>query len=130
MKYIISGRYLLISFLLFAGYASSAQKASEIRALETLNAPNMKTYIIEREIPGIWKSTPVELRNISQTSCKVLKIMGPGIEWVHSYVAGNKTYCIYKAESEELIREHAKKAGFPANLITEISSIISPATAE
>jgi hypothetical protein len=90
----------------------------------------MKTYIIEREIPGIGKSTPIQLRNISQTSCKALKIMGPGIEWVHSYVAGNKTYCIYKAESEELIREHAKKAGFPANLITEISSIISPATAE
>ena len=89
----------------------------------------MKTYLIEREIPGAGKLTPEQLKAISQTSCNVLKEMGPQIQWIQSYVTGNKIYCIYKAESEELIREHAKKGGFPANTIIEVSSGISPATA-
>jgi len=89
----------------------------------------MKTYLIEREIPNAGKLTPAELKAISQTSCSVLKEMGPRIQWIHSYVTGNKIFCIYKAENPELIREHAKKGGFPANTITEISSTISPATA-
>ena len=89
----------------------------------------MKTFVIEREIPGAGKFTPEQLKGISQTSCGVLKQMGTGIEWIHSYVTGNKIYCIYKALNEELIREHAKRGGFPANSIAEISTIISPATA-
>ena len=89
----------------------------------------MKTYIIEREIPGAGKFTAAELKAISQTSCGVLKEMGPKIQWLQSYVAGDKIYCIYKAGNEELIREHAKKGGFPANMITEVANIISPATA-
>lgn len=89
----------------------------------------MKTYLIEREIPGAGKLTPEQLKGISQTSCTVLKEMGPSIQWVHSYVTGNKIYCIYKAENEELIREHAKKGGFPANSIVEVGSTISPETA-
>ena len=89
----------------------------------------MKTYLIEREIPNAGKFTADELKSISQKSCGVLKEMGPKIEWIHSYVTGNKIYCVYKAQNEDLIREHAKKGGFPANTIVEIPSIISPATA-
>lgn len=89
----------------------------------------MKTYLIEREIPDAGKLTPEQLKGISQASCTVLKEMGPKIEWVHSYVTGNKIFCIYKAENEDLIREHAKKGGFPANSITQVATVISPATA-
>ena len=89
----------------------------------------MKTYVIERNIPNASIMTPQELKTVSQTSCAVLKEMGSRIQWIQSYVAGNKIYCIYKAENEELIREHAKKGGFPANVITEVASVISPATA-
>lgn len=89
----------------------------------------MKTYLIEREIPDAGKLTADQLKSISQTSCSVLKEMGSKIQWLQSYVTGNKIYCIYKAESEELIREHAKKGGFPANTIVEVGTVISPATA-
>ena len=89
----------------------------------------MKTYLIEREIPGAGKLTQEELKSISQTSCSVLNEMGPQIQWQHSYVTGDKIVCIYNAENEDLIREHAKKGGFPANNIIEVSSTISPATA-
>jgi hypothetical protein len=89
----------------------------------------MKTYLIEREIPGAGKLSPEQLKAISQKSCSVLDEMGPKIQWEHSYVTGDKIFCIYKAENEELIKEHADKGGFPANNIIEISSVISPATA-
>ncbi len=89
----------------------------------------MPKYVIEREFPGAGKMTSDELKGISQKSCSVLKDMGPKIEWIHSYVNGNKIHCIYKAENEELLREHAKKGGFPITSITEVNSIISPATA-
>jgi len=89
----------------------------------------MKTYLIERQIAGAGNLTPEQLRAISQTSCAVLNGMGPQIEWIHSYVTGDTIYCIYRAENEELIREHARKGGFPANKILESRSIISPATA-
>ena len=89
----------------------------------------MNTYLIEREIPDAGKLSPEQLKIISQKSCSVLEEMGPAIQWIHSYVTGDKIYCIYKAENEELIREHAKKGGFPANSIFEVPSIISPATA-
>ncbi len=90
----------------------------------------LKTYLIEREIPGAGDMSAEELKAISQTSCAVLKDMGPQIEWLHSYVTDNKIYCVYKAESMDLIREHADKGGFPANSISELSTMISPATAE
>ena len=89
----------------------------------------MKTYVIEREIPNAGKLAAEQLKTIAQTSCAVLEEIGPSIEWVHSYVTGNKIYCIYKAANEELIREHATKGGFPANTVSEVASIISPATA-
>lgn len=89
----------------------------------------MKTYVIEREIPGAGKLTAAELKAISQTSCSVLEEMGPQIEWIHSYVTGEKLFCVYKSENEELIREHAKQGGFPVNRINELATMISPATA-
>jgi len=90
----------------------------------------MKTYVIEREIPGAGKLTGAELKTISQTSCNVIKVLGPGIEWVQSYVTENKIYCIYRAESEEVLRIHAAKGGFPINSVSALSTMISPATAE
>ena len=129
MKTMTNRCNLILAIMLFTGYASIAQKSTATDNSKTSNATEMKTYLIEREIPGAGKLTPEQLKSISQTSCTVLKEMGPRIQWIHSYVTGNKIYCIYKAESEELIREHAKKGGFPANTIVEISSVISPATA-
>jgi len=90
----------------------------------------MKTYVIEREIPNAGSLTDEQLQAISKKSNDVLKTLGPKIQWVESYVTGNKIYCVYKAENEELIQEHAEKGGFPANKITQVSSIISPATAD
>ena len=121
---------LLIAIMLFAGYNTMAQNTTATDKSKTLNQTEMKTFLIEREIPGAGKLTPDQLKGISQTSCSVLKEMGPEIQWVHSYVTGNKIYCIYKAKNAELIRQHAKKGGFPANSIVEVSSVISPATAE
>jgi hypothetical protein len=90
----------------------------------------MPKYLIEREIPGAGKLSPQELRAISQKSCSVLSKMGPQIQWLQSYVTGDKIYCVYIAPNEELVREHAQQGGFPANSISEVSSIIDPTTAE
>jgi len=90
----------------------------------------MKTYVIERIIPGAGDLTAEQLKGISQTSCTVLQEMGPKIEWQHSYVTGDKVYCVYKAKNKALIEEHAKKGGFPANSISEVATVISPATAK
>lgn len=121
---------LILVTMLFTGFVASAQKTSSSTNSTTANNTQMKTYLIEREIPGAGEFTPEKLKTISQTSCSVLKEMGPKIQWIQSYVTGNKIYCIYKAESADLIREHAKRGGFPANTIVEISSVISPATAQ
>ena len=90
----------------------------------------MPKYLIEREIPGAGKLTAQELKAISQTSCGVLSKMGPQIQWVHSYVAKDKIYCIYIAPNEEMVREHARQGGFPANVVTAVSTIIEPITSE
>ena len=90
----------------------------------------MPKYVIEREIPGAGKLTPEQLKAISQTSCGVLSNMGPEIQWVHSYVTTDKIYCVYNAANEEMVREHAKKGGFPANSVSEVATIIDPTTAE
>ena len=90
----------------------------------------MPKYVIEREIPGAGKLSPEQLKDISQTSCGVLSKMGPEIQWVHSYVTTDKIYCIYNAANEEMVREHAKQGGFPANSISEVAAIIDPTTAE
>lgn len=90
----------------------------------------MPKYVIERDLPGAGKLTPDELRGVSQKSCNVLSKLGPDIQWIHSYVTADKIYCIYRAPNEAMIREHAKQGGFPANKISEVSTIIEPTTAE
>ena len=90
----------------------------------------MPKYVIEREIPGAGKLTAQQLQEISQKSCGVLRNMGPQIQWVQSYVTDDKVYCIYIAESEEAVREHARQGGFPANRVSEVKQVIDPTTAE
>lgn len=90
----------------------------------------MPKFVIEREIPGAGALSPAQLQAISQKSCGVLSNLGPSIQWVHSYVTGDKIYCIYIAPNEELVREHATQGGFPANRISQITTIIDPTTAE
>jgi len=90
----------------------------------------MPKYLIEREVPGAGNLTTQELQAISQKSCSVLNRLGPQIQWVESYVTGDKIYCVYIAPNEELVREHARQGGFPANRISEIKTTIDPTTAE
>jgi hypothetical protein len=90
----------------------------------------MPKFLIEREIPGAGSLSQPELQSISQTSCGVLQKMGPQIQWLESYVTGDKVYCVYIAPNEEMIREHASQGGFPVNRISEIKTIIDPTTAE
>ena len=90
----------------------------------------MPKYIIEREIPGAGKLSAAELKAVSQKSCAVLRKLGPQIQWLESFVTGDKIYCVYIAPNEQLIREHAQQGGFPANRISEIKTTISPTTAE
>jgi Protein of unknown function (DUF4242) len=87
-------------------------------------------YLIEREVPGAGKLSPEQLKGLSQKSCGVLNNLGPQIQWIHSYVTGDKIYCVYLSPNENLIREHARLGGFPANSISEIKTIIDPSTAE
>ncbi len=90
----------------------------------------MPKYVIEREVPGAGNMTPDQLTAISQTSCGVLRKLGSEIQWVNSYVTDDKIYCIYIAPNEEMIREHARQGGFPANKISQVRSGIDPTTAE
>ena len=90
----------------------------------------MPKYLIRREIPGAGKMSAAELQGASQTSCGVLAKLGPDIQWVHSYVTGDTIHCVYIAPNETLVRQHADQAGFPANEIMEIKTIIDPVTAE
>lgn len=90
----------------------------------------MPKFVVERDIPGAGKLSPAQLQAISQKSCGVLKELGPSIQWVHSYVTRDKIYCIYIAPNEEMVREHATQGGFPANRISQITTMIDPTTAE
>lgn len=90
----------------------------------------MPKFVIEREIPGAGKLSDSELRAISQKSVEVLKEMGPEIQWLHSYVTGDKIYCVYLAPDEKTVREHAQKGGFPANRVSAVRRLIDPTTAE
>ena len=120
-------KLILILTLITTNYALGQDNQNE-KLTEKNNT--MKTYVIERIIPGAGDLTVEQLQGISQTSCTVLKEMGPTIEWQHSYVTGDKVYCVYKAENKALVEEHAKKGGFPANSINEVATIISPETAK
>lgn len=90
----------------------------------------MPKFIIEREIPGAGALTAEQLQAVAQTSCSVLRNLGPQIQWLQSYVTGDKIYCVYIAPDEDLIREHASQGGFPANSIAKVLRIIDPTTAE
>ena len=90
----------------------------------------MPQFVIEREMPGVGGLSAGELKGASQNSCNVLRELGPEIQWVHSYVTDDKIYCIYRAPSEDLIREHAQTAGFPANSVSQVRSVIDPTTSE
>jgi hypothetical protein len=90
----------------------------------------MPKYVIEREIPGAGNLSAQELKAISQKSCGVLSNLGPQIQWLQSYVTGDKIYCVYIAPNEELVKEHAKQGGFPANRISQVATVIDPTTSE
>jgi Nickel responsive protein SCO4226-like len=88
----------------------------------------LKRYVIERDIPNIGASSEQDLSGAAATSNSALAQLAPRVQWEHSYVAGDKTFCIYLAENEEVIREHAKLSGFPASIITEVKATIDPTT--
>ena len=90
----------------------------------------MPKYVIERELPGAGRLSKEQLQGISEKSCGVLRHLGPQIQWVTSYVTEDKIYCVYIAPNAEIIREHAKQGGFPANKVSEVRSVIDPTTAE
>lgn len=90
----------------------------------------MPQYLIQRDIPGAGKLTAAELQGISQKSCSVLNTMGPQIQWVHSYVTADQIMCVYRAPNEQMLLEHARQGGFPANKISEVKTVIDPTTAE
>jgi len=119
---------LILVLIVFTLNYTQAQEKENQTTIK--NNDTMKTYVIERNIPGAGELTSEQLKGISQKSCSVLKEMEPKIEWQHSYVTGDKVYCVYKAENKELIEEHAKKGGFPANSVSEVKTVISTATAE
>lgn len=90
----------------------------------------MPKYVIERDIPGAGKLSAQELKAISQKSCGVLGNMGPQIQWLQSYVTGDRIYCVYIAPNEEMVREHARQGGFPANRVSKVVTVIDPTTSE
>jgi hypothetical protein len=90
----------------------------------------MPKFVIERNVPGVGSLSAEELQAISQKSCGVLRDMGPRIQWVQSYVTPDKIYCVYIAPDEKTIREHAERGGFPADRISQVTSLIDPTTAE
>jgi len=103
--------------------------ANELPSLESLPV-TQKMYVIERDMPGLGKMTPAELKAASQKSCSVLRHLGPEITWLQSYVTGDKMYCVYLAPNAELVRKHAREGGFPANAVNEVTTIIGPQTAK
>ena len=90
----------------------------------------MPKYVIERNIPEVGKLSSDQLRGLSQKSCNVLREMGPEIQWIQSYVTDNKIYCVYIAPNEEMVREHARLGGFPANHVAVVKTMIDPTTSE
>jgi hypothetical protein len=90
----------------------------------------MPKFVIERDIPGAGQFTAADLKAISQKSCGVLGSMGPQIQWIQSYVTGDRIYCVYQAPDEAMVRKHAELGGFPANRVDRVFTVIDPATAE
>lgn len=90
----------------------------------------MPKFVIERDLPGAGKLGAAELQGVSEKSCAVLRNLGPQIQWVQSYVTDNKIYCVYIAPNEQIIREHARQGGFPANKISQVRAVIDPTSSE
>ena len=90
----------------------------------------MPKFVIERDMPGLGKSTPSQLQAASRVSCGVLQEMGPQVQWVHSYVTGDKLYCVYVAPDEDILYEHARCGGFPITNVTQVSGVIDPSTGD
>jgi len=120
-------KFLIISALAF--FLNGLARAGEPVKPEAL-PEGQHMYVIERVIPGAGAFTAEKLKSIAQTSCGVLDKMGPKIQWLQSYVTGDKIYCVYLAPNEATVREHAKQGGFPANSVSQVSTIISPETAK
>jgi len=121
-------QFQLVAFRISGSFASAGCDKIQIK-IQPKQKP-MPKFIIERELPGAGKMSADELHGISQKSCSVLNQLGPQIQWLESHVTNDKIYCIYIAPNEEMIREHARRGGFPANRISEIKSVIDPTTAE
>lgn len=109
---------------------SCALALSAAAALAQSTATPPQRFVIEREIPGASKMSPEQLREAAKVSNRVLRELGPDIQWVQSFVAGDKIYCVYNAPNEAMIRSHAEKSGFPANRITPVAAVIDPTTAQ
>jgi hypothetical protein len=109
--------------------AASLLLAAGAFAQSTPKDAPLEKYVIERDLPGAGKLSAAELQGIARKSNGVLATMGPGIQWVESYVTGDKIYCVYRAQSEEAIRKHAEAGGFPANRISRVTSVIDPTSA-
>ncbi len=128
-------RLLLLAATLVIGTScalaqtSSAPAQSAAAPAKASSTAPMQRYVIEREIPGAGKMTAEQLRDAAAKSNKVLHDLGPDIQWVQSYVTGDKLYCVYNARSVELIKEHAARSGFPASRITPVTAVIDPTTA-
>lgn len=124
----ITATLMMLILLSLAVFAQS-KKATKPKTDNRMETKTMNTYVIEREIPDAGKLKAEDLQGISKTSCSVLKDLGPDIQWLHSYVTDNKIFCVYKAENEEILKEHARKGGFPINAVHKLSTVISPETA-
>ncbi|MEP2773265.1 MAG: DUF4242 domain-containing protein [Fulvivirga sp.] len=121
-----SRQFIFYSLVLASCNYSENQKSKEM----TNVSKELSTYVIEREIENVGSLSPEELKVVAQESNAAIKEIGSDIQWQHSYLVGNKTYCIYKARDKSLIIEHAKKAGAPVDNIRKVSSVIDPGTAD
>src|SRR5258706_1342648 len=110
--------------------ARRAPRDSSRRRIPHGRRSEMPKYVIERDIPGAGKMSDAEIHGIAQKSCGVLSKMGPKIQWLHSYVTGDKIYCVYIAPDAATVREHAEKGGFPADRVSAVTRMIDPTTAE
>jgi hypothetical protein len=129
MKKTTTQSFRALALAVIAFVLAGAAPAAEQPQPESLPA-GIKMFVIERNMPDLGTMKSEQLKAASQKSCGVLRDLGPDIRWLHSYVTGNKMYCVYLAPNEELVREHAKRGGFPADAVKEVTTIIGPKTAE
>ena len=121
---------LFTSSIFLTNCKSTKMTSAETIRTEVTAASNQNLYVIERTIPGAGNFSQQQLKEISQVSCGVLDELGSDIQWLHSYVTGDKIYCVYTAKNEELVREHAKRGKFPADAVNAVGTVIDPTTAK